>query len=186
MSSYRLFFEGVLSSRATIVSGHALLVQSALKSAQGSTFECHGCTDGATSHLVTYSFRLETGAGWPCVDDENPNLTLSANRVIITAQEMPLHLYFSNVSAKSLKCLYLWTCGSKWGGEDYYFYKVRSPKCLGMWHCGDRLREPFAMCNRLQRAISRSHRKPTLTSGTILKIPSAVDTLSSGLLFTRA
>ena len=62
--------------------------------------------------------------------------------------------YFAYTTARSAQCLYLWACGRRWGGEDYYYYRVRSAKCLDLWSCGHRIREPFATCNKLHRRLS--------------------------------
>jgi TonB family protein len=49
--------DGSIESAAA-VSGHAMLTQAALNSAQQSQFECRGCEDEVTSHTLVYSFQF--------------------------------------------------------------------------------------------------------------------------------
>ena len=122
----------------SVVSGHPMLQETALKSAQASTFKCADCGAESVPYALVYSFRLET-------DEEaqqNPALDevqISQDRhriTVVTGPQPIVCIYFSYISVRSAKCLYLWRCGSRWGGEDYYNYRVRSPKCLGLWKCG--------------------------------------------------
>ena len=131
-----------------------MLTQAALNSAQESHFACHDCQDTLTSYSLIYSFQQEASAGWPCPENSRPRVTQVENRITVTTEPALVHPYFVSVRARAAKCLYLWSCGSKWGGYDYYYYRVRSAKCLGLWNCGRRLREPFATCNKLHRKIS--------------------------------
>jgi TonB family protein len=139
---------------AVALTGHPMLTAAALASAQQSRFECRGCEDELTTQLLTYSFQIVAGPGWPCPEAGGARVTQSANRVTVTAEPAMVYPEFSSIRLRSAKCLYLWTCGSHWGGEDYYYYRVRSPKCLDLWTCGHRLREPFASCYKLHREIS--------------------------------
>ncbi len=70
---------------AEVISGHPMLKQAALDSAQKSQFECRGCNDEVSSYPMTYTFGR--------LDDGKP-------REVVT--EQPVH---------SPKCLYLWKCG---------------------------------------------------------------------------
>ena len=137
---------------AVAVSGHPMLVEAALNSARQSRFDCRECVAPVISYLLTYSFRLVAGPEFPC-PTTRVHITQSQNHITVTGEPRMVHPYFSNVQARSAKCLYLWRCGSEWGGEDYYFYRVRSAKCLDVWNCGHQLREPFATCTRLHREI---------------------------------
>jgi TonB family protein len=123
---------------AVAVSGHPILKQAALDSAQKSRFECRGCSDEVTFYSLTYSFQSAAGTYAPPRPNENGgvNVVQSQNRVTIFAEESPIGIYFVNFGVRSVKCLYLWSCGSRWGGEDYYYYRVRSAKCLYLWRCG--------------------------------------------------
>ena len=146
--------DGIVVS-AIAVSGHPMLVQAALNSAQQSRFDCRGCEDEVTPYSLVYSFQFSpvTGQDWPCPERSEPVVAQSQNRVTITVEQALVHPYFVYTPARSAKCAYLWPCGLQWGGEDYYFYRVRSPRCLGLWNCGHRLREPFATCQRLHREL---------------------------------
>jgi TonB family protein len=137
---------------AVVVSGHPMLRDAALDSARKSRFECPGCREPVTSYSLTYSFRLVASPDFPCAES-HVHVTRSQNRITVTGKPRVVHPYFASVSVPSAKCLYLWRCGSRWGGEDYYFYRVRSAKCLDLWNCGHRLREPFATCKRLNRDV---------------------------------
>jgi hypothetical protein len=139
---------------ATVVSGHPILTQAALNSAERSHFECRGCEDDVTLGSVTYSFQIAASPGWPCPETNGARVTQSENHIIVTAEPALVYPVFSNTAARSAKCLYLWACGWRWGGRDYYFYPVRSVKCLGLWKCGYQLREPFATCKELNRKLS--------------------------------
>jgi TonB family protein len=112
-----------------VTGGHPMLKQAALDSAQHSLFECRDCNDEVTWYPLTYSFSLAN-------EKSGARFVQSQNRVIITAESMPVQIDFSYVGVRSVKCLYLWHCGSRWGGEDFYSYRVRSPKCLYLWRCG--------------------------------------------------
>ncbi len=145
--------DGTLQS-ASVVSGHPMLTQAALDSAQRSRFECRGCDHDVTVGSFTYSFQLIASPGWPCPETSGPRVTQSENHITVMAEPSFVHPYFADTSVRSAKCLYLWECGQRWGGEDYYFYPIRSAKCLGLWNCGHHLREPFATCKALNRKLS--------------------------------
>ena len=145
--------DGTLDS-LVVVSGHPMLTQAALNSAQQSRFKCRRCENEVTFLSLIYSFQFEASPGWPCPEEGAPHVVQSQNRITVTAEPALVHPYFSSIKARSPKCLYLWSCGSQWGGEDYYYYRVRSAKCLGLWNCGHRLREPFATCEKLHRKLS--------------------------------
>ena len=139
---------------ASVVSGHPMLTQAALSSTQRSQFDCRGCGDAVTVALFTYSFEIAASPGWPCPETNGTRATQSGSHITVTAEPALVHPYFAYTSARSAKCLYLWACGRRWGGEDYYFYPTRSAKCLGLWNCGHQLREPFSTCNALNRKLS--------------------------------
>jgi TonB family protein len=135
-----------------LVSGPPMLTQAALDSARQSRFECPGCTDEVTTYSLVYSFQIIAGPDFPC-PKSHQHFTRSGNRVTVTGEPRLVDPYFSNVQARSVKCLYMWKCGSDWGGKDYYTYPVRSAKCMDLWKCGHRQREPYATCKRLGREI---------------------------------
>jgi TonB family protein len=102
-------------------SGHPMLKQVALDSAQQSGFECREC-DATASYQLVYSFRLTKGndccsamsvpaqvtVGPPSTDQNGQRQTL----ITITAEEICLCDPASQLTKKSrsLKCLYLWKC----------------------------------------------------------------------------
>jgi hypothetical protein len=135
-------------------SGHPLLQQVALDSVRRSRFVCRGCEQELTSYALVYSFQLRARPGWPCPEEGGLHISQTdRHHVVVEAEPALVNPYFSSVAARKPKCLYLWRCGRQWGGEDYYFYRARSLKCLDLWNCGHELREPFATCKRLHRAI---------------------------------
>lgn len=122
------------------LSGPDLLRPAAIDSARQSRFECHGCTDEVTSYSLVYSFQFYTGEA-PC-NRRRTDVQFNPlqKRVVVTAERPEIVIDFSSFYVHSAKCLYLWACGIRWGGEDYYFERVRSAKCLYFWKCGLRRR----------------------------------------------
>ena len=145
--------DGTLES-LVVVSGHPMLTEAAVSSAQQSRFECRECQQEVTSYTLIYSFQFVASDGWPCPERPGPHVTQSGNRISVTTEPKLVHPYFSYTKARSVRCLNLWACGRQWGGEDYYYSRVRSAKCLDLWSCGHRLREPFATCEKLHRKLS--------------------------------
>jgi TonB family protein len=106
---------------ATVVSGHPLLQQAALDSAQHSHYECRGCTDPVTSFAMFYTFELRPGS---CSPDTRaslaapPEVKLSSaeiqlqNHVEIVAESVCIIDYWPTKKVRSPKCLYLWKCGT--------------------------------------------------------------------------
>ena len=145
--------DGSLQS-AVAVSGNPMLTQAALDSARRSHFQCSGCEDAATWHSFFYSFQIAAGPGWPCPEESGLRITQSKTRVTIVTEPALVSPYFAYTPGRAAKCFYLWGCGHRWGGEGYYYYRLRSVRCLGLWSCGHRLREPFATCKKLHRKLS--------------------------------
>jgi TonB family protein len=135
-----------------VVSGHPMLAKAALESARESRFACGACAEEVTPYPVTYSYQLIAGPDWPC-SASHQRSTQSPNRVTVIAEPRIVHPYFGSTKVRSSKCLYLWRCGFRWGGEEYYYVAIRGAKCLDLWNCGHQLREPFATCKRLHRDI---------------------------------
>jgi TonB family protein len=109
---------------AVAVSGHPLLKQAALDSAQQSQFECRKCNQTVTSYQLQYTFQLEVDepsnycAGTKAISSNDqpsqlvPLVSQSQNHVTIRAYFVPIIDYGSHIEkARSLKCLYLWRCG---------------------------------------------------------------------------
>lgn len=145
----------------TMLSGAPMLKDAAINSAKQSRFLCRGCEADITPYILIYSFDItnpDSIPGWPCPAENAPenktHISQLQNHITITASPIHVIADFSNVSARSIKCLYLSRCGSRWGGYDYFYYRVRSMKCLDLWNCGYQLKEPFATCERLHHKLA--------------------------------
>ncbi len=108
-------------TEVALESGHPMLKQAALDSAEQSRFECRECASTASYQLV-YSFRLTKGNDCcsamsvpaqatlePPLSDQNGH---RQTLITITAEEIclcdpPSH---PTKKSRSLKCLYLWKC----------------------------------------------------------------------------
>jgi hypothetical protein len=117
------------------VSGTPLLQEVAVRAAMASRFECRECDGVSGSHTITYSFQFDLPPVPPELGSE------SGSRVHVTAKSPVIEILFSSVSVRSVKCLYLWHCGSEWGGMEFYNYRVRSGRCAWLWKCGWRRRQ---------------------------------------------
>jgi TonB family protein len=104
---------------ADVVSGHPMLGQAALESAQESQFECRGCVS-ATPYTLTYAFSI--GDGCPQVTDcshldiRPPEVRQSMHRIAITADPLCTcdpATRITRIKWRSAKCLYLWRCASR-------------------------------------------------------------------------
>jgi hypothetical protein len=107
---------------AVAVSGHPLLKQAALVSAQQSEFACRSCNEAVTSQRIIYTFQLgpaeycsETPAT-PKVNEREesyPRVIQSTNHVTLIDQSVGTcdTEIFSAKKVRSAKCLYLWRCG---------------------------------------------------------------------------
>jgi TonB family protein len=111
---------------AAIESGHPLLQQAALESAQQSQFECRECGADTTSYLLVYSFHL---ADTDCNDTTNgfsndmrkdgsplSQVIQSQNEIIVIEPRVILCDPVATVTSRkvrSARCLYLWRCGSR-------------------------------------------------------------------------
>jgi len=120
---------------AELVSGTPLLNEAAVRAAMASHFECRECGGATGSHTITYSFQFDVPPMPPEVG------TGSATRIHVTAKSPVIKILFSYVSVRSAKCLYLWHCGSEWGGMEFYNYRIRSGRCAWLCKCGWRRRQ---------------------------------------------
>ncbi len=104
--------DGTVAS-AELISGHPMLKQAALESAQKSQFECHECGEAVTTYLLTYSFEANDDGS--CCDalDRVPEVTQKQGHITIASARICLCDPASTLSKKvrSAKCLYLWKCG---------------------------------------------------------------------------
>jgi len=102
---------------ATFVSGHPLLTQGALDSAQRSRFQCAGCSEAVTSYALKYKFQI-TSRGYPkdCYDptEKQPPAEVDLSRHEVTVSAWVLGICDPAVlRVRAAKCLYLWRCGSR-------------------------------------------------------------------------
>jgi len=104
---------------AAVVSGHPLLAQTALDSAQHSRFECKQC-ETVTPYRLVYTFQLvepkattdDSKRSQP--DEQIPRVTQSLNHITVVDQAVcicqpPFEVHYK---VRSAKCLYLWRCGT--------------------------------------------------------------------------
>ncbi len=108
---------------ATVVSGHPLLKQAALDSAQNSQFECRKCDEEAMSLRLVYTFQL-VGPESCCTATEDsskniqpgqqiPRVIQSQNHVTVVDQPVCFCDPAADVrKVRALKCLYLWRCAT--------------------------------------------------------------------------
>lgn len=112
--------DGSIQSMA-VVSGHPLLKQSALDSAQRSQFECRKCDPGVHSFRMLYSFQLGPTSYCTEASDSSkgnqreeiyPQVIQSQNHVTVVDQPVgTCDLTVTIIKVRSAKCLYLWKCG---------------------------------------------------------------------------
>lgn len=119
----RIRQDGSIES-AAVVSGHPLLAQTALDSAQHSRFECRKCSETVTSLRLVYTFQLvvpkdccavtEDGLKKSESSEQIPRVTQSLNHVTLVDQTVCFCDPAPDIEYKvrSAKCLYLWRCGT--------------------------------------------------------------------------
>jgi TonB family protein len=113
--------DGAVDS-VVVLSGHPLLKESAVTSAQQSQFECRGCTEQLTKYRLVYTFEIEgececepkeTQSNKKEPEQAYPRISDAQHRVTVVAQ---LHCICdppATTKVRSLRCLYLWKCESK-------------------------------------------------------------------------
>jgi len=107
---------------ARVVSGHPLLVQAALDSAQESQFECGKCTETVIFVRLIFTFQLvgsgcTTAKGSPDtvqLDEPLPRMIQSQNHVTLIDRPGFCDPGVVSKRVRSLKCLYLWKCANSW------------------------------------------------------------------------
>lgn len=96
-----------------LVSGHPMLKQAALESAQKSQFECQGCSQAVTPYLLTYSFEARDDGS--CCDAQSriPEVMQKQAHITIVSAKICLCDPGATLTKKtrSAKCFYLWKCG---------------------------------------------------------------------------
>lgn len=105
---------------AVVVSGHSMLKQAALDSAQRSQFECRGCGETAPSYALRYRFQI-IARGYPkdcdSLNEKQPpaEVDLSHHQVTVSAWAMEICDPASRIfKVRSAKCLYLWKCSIRY------------------------------------------------------------------------
>ena len=107
-----------------VVSGHPLLKQVALDSAQRSRFECRKCSESGASIRLLFTFQL-VGPEHCCTATEDnsktnqpsqpvPRVIQLQNHVTVVDQPVCICDPAADVRrVRSLKCLYLWKCATR-------------------------------------------------------------------------
>jgi len=101
---------------AEVISGPAMLRQSALESVRQSQFECRDCRENLTSYRMTYTFQTVSPEYGPDCEIKHdatyPQVIQSQNHVTVIDEAAgtcdPIE---TTRKIRSLKCLYLWKCG---------------------------------------------------------------------------
>jgi TonB family protein len=106
---------------ASVISGHPLLQQAALDSAEQSQFACEGCSDAIMPYSLVYTFQLTDARCPPSSNEPSkesareekslPQVRQSQNHVTIVTEAMTFcdpGVAFRR--ARSAKCLYFWKC----------------------------------------------------------------------------
>jgi len=100
-----------------VVSGHPVLKQAALDSAQRSQFECRGCGEAVTAYAFKYKFQI-TSRGYP-KDCYDPNEKQPSAEVDLSRHQVTVSAWVRGICdpavlrVRSAKCLYLWRCGTR-------------------------------------------------------------------------
>jgi len=101
---------------ATVIRGLPLLQPAALEAARKSRFDCRRCSDPVTPYLLMFAFLLEDGNN-PATSPgaaEAVRLSPTQSRVTVVAKSQIVILdNIAHVSVRSIRCLYLWYCGSR-------------------------------------------------------------------------
>jgi len=106
---------------ALVISGHPLLQEAALQSAEQSKFKCRKCSEATTAFHLIYTFQLVSSQGCRTANELGPNksqqdqpfphLGQSGNHVTVVDQPLITGAPAPDRSkARSVKCLYLWKC----------------------------------------------------------------------------
>jgi len=111
--------DGTVES-AVVVSGHPILKQAALDSAQRSQFECRGCDEAITSFALKYKFQI-TSRGYPkdcdTLDEKQPpsEVDPAHHQITVPAWAIGICDPASRIlKVRSAKCLYLWRCSTRY------------------------------------------------------------------------
>lgn len=102
-----------------VVSGHPMLKQAALDSAQQSQFECRGCSEATTSYALKFKFQI-------VLSDPPKDCDAQTDKQLLVEIDSSRH----NVTVSTWG---MWTCD-----PASRILKVRSARCLYLWKCGTR------------------------------------------------
>ena len=112
--------DGTVES-ATVTSGPPLLRLAALNSAQGSQFECRGCSEVVTEYSLVYMFQLGPDPGCEVTkktpqasgeEQSYPQVIQSENHVTVIDRPVEICDPPAEIGkVRSMKCLFLWKCG---------------------------------------------------------------------------
>jgi TonB family protein len=112
--------EGAVDS-VVVLSGHPLLKESAVTSAQQSQFECRGCTEQFIKYRLVYTFEIEGACECEPKETQSnkkepeqyPRISDAQHRVTVVAHVLCICDPAATITrrVRSLKCLYLWKCG---------------------------------------------------------------------------
>jgi TonB family protein len=122
---------------ARAVSGPPLLRESAEAAARRARFDCRGCGNRTAQYSLYVSFRLFTDQA--LLRPEPPPLVVSPTQGWVTihlVQRQFLHVHYTTFRVRAPACLYLWRCGSEWGGMRDWHAPVYAKRCLWLWKCG--------------------------------------------------
>lgn len=104
-----------------VVSGHPMLKQAALDSAQRSQFECRGCGEAISSYALKFKFQIVPSDPPKDCDaqiEKQPLVEIDPSRHNVTVSTWGMWTcdptaQLVTVRFRSAKCLYLWRCGSR-------------------------------------------------------------------------
>jgi TonB family protein len=112
--------DGVVES-VVVASGHPLLKQAALDSVRQSHFECRKCSAPVTAFRLVYTFQIEGKCDDPPQENRAnqtkneqvyPQVSEAEHRVTVVALELCIVDPSPTRKIRTLKCLYIWKCGS--------------------------------------------------------------------------
>jgi TonB family protein len=101
---------------AVVISGHPMLKQAALDSAQKSQFECRRCDGLVSSYTLTFAFELRDDSDCCNAWSHSETVSESLGHITISAPHGCLcdpTASVTRIKWRSAKCLYLWRCGSR-------------------------------------------------------------------------
>ena len=123
---------------AEAIAGPPLLREASENAARRTRFECRGCASGVVRYSLYVTYRILPNEAREVM--RQAPLVVSPTQGWITVDTASradeLHIRFEWMSVRAPKCLYLWRCGSEWGGMSYWNDPVRTGRCLWLWSCG--------------------------------------------------